>query len=85
MKMLITLERLGLLGSIFSNFIYLYILTLYSQRYVQIGEEVSPNIILASGARLSVRPSIVSVNANKSRTAWYILIKFCILIHVNIV
>ena len=62
MKMLITLERLGLLGS---NFIYLYILTLSSQRYVQIGEEASPNIILASGARLYVRPSTVS-EANKS-------------------
>ena len=52
---------------------------------MQIGEEASPNIILDNGARLSVRPSTVSENANKSLTAWYILIAFFILIHVNIV
>ena len=41
-------------------------LALSSRRCVQIGEEASPNIILASGARLSVWSSTVSENANKS-------------------
>ena len=62
MKMLITLERLGLLGS---NFIYLYFQHCPANG-MQIDEEASPNIIQASGARVSVRPSTVSENANKS-------------------
>ena len=52
MQMLITLEPLGLLCS---NFVYLCILTLFSQWY---GDEDSSNIILAGLAILFIRPSV---------------------------
>ena len=48
MKMLISLETHGIVGS---NFVYLCILTL-SSRWYEKGDEVSPSIILAGRALL---------------------------------
>ena len=50
-KMIITLEPHGIFGS---NFVYLFILALYSHWYEKNGDEASPSIILASQA-LSVK------------------------------
>ena len=69
-KIIITLEPHGIFGS---NLPCLYKFTHCPATGMQNGDEASPSIDSTGRGRLE--------NAHSSLTAWYVLVKFCILMH----